>query len=104
MGEEDLVKQFTSGGRGWTFSWALLTWLLGELAAWLLTKRLPGELAALAVCHGAAAAWGRLLPGQATATEELLFPDRNIKIPGENMLILQKELFLVESRSDRAHF
>lgn len=83
---------------------ALLTWLLGELAAWHLTKWLPRELAALAVCHGAAAAWSRLLAGQAAATEELLFPNRKIKIPGENMPILQKELFLVQSRSGQACF
>lgn len=76
----------------------MLTWL----AAWLLTKQLPGKLATLAVCHRAAAAWGRLLAGQAAATEDLLFPDRKIKIPGENMPILQKELFLVESCSDQA--
>lgn len=104
MGEEASGKQFTWGGQGWTFPRALRTWLLGELAAWLLTKRLPREPAALAVCHGAAAAWGRLLAGQSAATEELLFPDRKIKIPGENMPILQKELFLVESGSDQARF
>lgn len=60
-----------------------------------MTKQLPGELA---VCHGAAMAWGRLLTGQKAATEELLFPDRKIKIPGEIMPIPQKELFLVKGR------
>lgn len=53
---------------------------------------------------GAAAAWDGLLAGQAAATEELLFPDRKIKIPGENMPILQKELFLVKSLSDQPRF
>lgn len=94
MGEEALAEEFTSG---WTFPRAPLTWLLRDLAAWLLTKRLLREPAALAACHGAAAAWDRLRAAQAAATEELLFPDRKIKIPGENMPILQKELFLVKS-------
>lgn len=96
--KEALGEEFTSG---WTFPRALLTWLLRDLAAWLLLKRLLREPAALAVCYGAAAAWDRLLAAQAAATEELLFPDRKIKIPGENMPILQKELFLVKSLYDR---
>lgn len=101
MGEEALGEQFTSG---WTFPRAPLTWLLRDLTAWLLTKQLLREPAVLAACHGAAAAWDRLLAGQATATQELLFPDRKIKIPGQNMPILQKELFLVKSLSDQPRF
>jgi len=46
----------------------------------------------LAACHRAAAA------------EKLLFPDRKIKIPGENMPILQKEIFSGrESRDSDLH-
>lgn len=48
MGEEALGEQFTSG---WTFPRVLLTWLLQDLAAWLRTKRLLWEPAALAACH-----------------------------------------------------
>lgn len=44
------------------------------------------------------------LPGLA-ATEELLFPDRKIKILGENILIWQKKKFLlVDSHTEQAYF
>lgn len=44
------------------------------------------------------------LPGLAS-TEELLFPDRKIKIPGENILIWQKKkLLLAESHTEQAYF
>lgn len=64
----------------------------------------PDQALALAACHRGCPAWDRLLAGQAAATEELLFPDREIKIPGENMPILQKELFLVKSLSEQPRF
>lgn len=90
MVEEALGEEFTSG---WTFPRALLTWLLRDLAAWLLPKRLLREPAALAACHGAAAAWDRLLAAQAAATEELLFPDRKLKFLRKTCRFCRKRSF-----------
>lgn len=101
MGKEALGKIVGRMGLNVLLGFAYLA--ARELAGWLLTKQCPGEPAALAVCHGAVVAWGRLLAVQ-VAAEELLFLDRKIKIPGENMPILQKELFLGEGRSSQAHF
>lgn len=55
-GNEALGGQFTSG---WTFPRAPLTWLLRDLAAWLLPKRLLREPAALAACHRGCRGLGR---------------------------------------------
>lgn len=101
-GKRSLRKTVHIGRMGPNFPLGFAYLAARELAAWLLTKQCPGEPAALAVCHGAVVAWGRLLAGQAAATQELLFPDKKIKIPGENMPILQKELFLGESHSNQA--
>lgn len=61
----------------------------------------PGAGRAGCLPPGLLRAWDRLLARQAAVPEELLFPDRKIKIPGENMPILQKELFLVKGFSDQ---
>lgn len=96
-----LRKQFTLGGRGWTFPPGftyLAAWGACSLASDQAVAQEAGRTGPLPQLGTGFSLGKPLLPGS------FCFLVGKIKILGEDTPVLQKELFLVESHSNQARF